>query len=140
MFWSDIFMTNYLQHFLFSQNCLEGMMIFDKVLDKFLLLINFLHLSESCKKKDEEVLKDQKDFTLKNNTRATTVWIQSPNYPQLSHSVDSSLRFFPLYKLTIFNIFKIRLIQSFNIDSKNEYFHLQWLDLDLGQYSPRKVL
>ena len=76
-------------------------MIFDKVLDKFLLLINFLHLSESCKKKDEEVLKDQKDFTLKNNTRATTVWIQSPSYPQLSHSVHSSLRF--LFSLQIDN-------------------------------------
>ena len=69
------------------------MMIFDKVLDKFLLLINFLHLSESCKKKDEELLRDHKKLTHKNNTRATTVWIQSPNYPHLSHSVDSALRF-----------------------------------------------
>ena len=110
MFWSNIFMTNYLQHFLFSQNCLEGMMIFDKVLDKFLLLINFLHLSESCKKKDEEVLRDHKNLTLKNNTRATTVWIQSPSYPQLSDSVDSSLRFFPLFKIDNFQHFQNQVV------------------------------
>ena len=86
------------------------MMIFDKVLDKFLLLINFLHLSESCKKKDEEVLRDHKNLTLKNNTRATTVWIQSPSYPQLSDSMDSSLRFFPLFKIDNFQHFQNQVV------------------------------
>ena len=117
------------------------MMIVDTVLHKFLLLINFLHLSEGCKKKEQQSQKDHTKTSLENNTSVSTFWIQSDNYPQFSppDSVSADLRFFPLTVVNL-NTFTIRLIGSFNADYRREYFHLQWLDLDLGHSSSNKVI
>ena len=73
-------------------------MIVDTVLHKFLLLINFLNLSEGCKKKEQQIEKDHTKTGLENNTSVSTFWIQSSNYPQFSppDSVSADLRFFPL--------------------------------------------
>ena len=89
-------MTNYLQQFLFPHNCLDRMMIVDKLFHKFLLLINFLQWSEGCKKKGQQIQKDHRKFSVENITSASTFWIQSSSYPQFSADfVSANIRFFP---------------------------------------------
>ena len=91
-------MTNCLQQFFFSHNCLDRMIIVDKVFHKFLLLINFLQLSEGCKRKGQQSQEDHGTFSVVENiTSFSTFWIQSYSYPKFSpDSVSANLRFFPL--------------------------------------------
>ena len=135
-------MTNYLIQFQFKnfKNCLdrELRMIVAKVFGNFLIIINSIHTSQSCKK-DVESQTDQEELAIINVTRASSAQIiTSPGYPaHLADSVRGELRFLGfLLKHSI--LLSIRLIKSVVLDMKNEYFFLQWLDLDLG-YSSRVV-